>query len=192
MWYLWAALSKRKGPPAGAKGPTAQPRPVPRSASRRKRERRREQAIHSLSHPRGGGRRRWIINGAIGAVIVGAIVAVVLLARGSASGPTPTFPPAPSPTLNPAALAAPGSPSGSPIDGIQCQTAEQVVYHIHAHLAVYVNGTTRIVPEVGTNRPSMRSTSVVLPAPVGPTSPIQCPRGISSETSSIAGRGIEG
>jgi hypothetical protein len=147
MWYLWAALSKRKGPPAGARGPTAQPRPVPRSASRRKRERRREEAIRSLSHPRGGSRRRWIFNGAIGAVIVGAIVVVVLLARGPGTGPTPTLPPTPSPTLNPAALAAAGNPSGSPIDGIECQAMEQLAYHIHAHLAVYVNGTSRVVPE---------------------------------------------
>jgi len=80
-------------------------------------------------------------------VIVGAIVAVVLVARGSGAGPTPTLPPTPSPTLNPAALASPGTPSGSPIDGIQCQTMEQVAYHIHAHLAVYVDGTSRVIPE---------------------------------------------
>jgi hypothetical protein len=33
-----------------------------------------------------------------------------------------------------------------PIDGIQCQTSEQVVYHIHAHLTVFVNGQPRQVP----------------------------------------------
>jgi hypothetical protein len=33
-----------------------------------------------------------------------------------------------------------------PIDGIQCQGSEQVAYHIHAHLAIYVDGKVRQVP----------------------------------------------
>lgn len=32
------------------------------------------------------------------------------------------------------------------IDGIQCQATEQVVYHIHAHLTVFVGGQPRQVP----------------------------------------------
>jgi hypothetical protein len=35
---------------------------------------------------------------------------------------------------------------GQPIDGIQCQGSEQVVYHIHAHLAIFVNGRATLVP----------------------------------------------
>ncbi len=35
---------------------------------------------------------------------------------------------------------------GSTVDGIQCQGSEQAVYHIHAHLAVFVNGAQRSVP----------------------------------------------
>src|SRR5712691_6883006 len=35
---------------------------------------------------------------------------------------------------------------GSTMDGIQCQGSEQAVYHIHAHLAVFVNGAQRTVP----------------------------------------------
>jgi hypothetical protein len=44
-------------------------------------------------------------------------------------------------------LAPAGSPSGLPIDGIPCQTNEQILFHIHAHLAVFVNGHARIIPE---------------------------------------------
>jgi hypothetical protein len=33
-----------------------------------------------------------------------------------------------------------------PVDGIQCGATEQLEYHIHAHLAVYLNGTPRAVP----------------------------------------------
>jgi hypothetical protein len=40
-----------------------------------------------------------------------------------------------------------GQGQGQPVDGISCDTSEQVVYHIHAHLAVYTNGEARIIPE---------------------------------------------
>jgi hypothetical protein len=64
-------------------------------------------------------------------VIAGAIIAVNLLSSNS-------------PTL----LAGPdGQAQGQPVDGISCDTSEQVVYHIHAHLAVYTNGKARIIPE---------------------------------------------
>src|SRR5260370_21955329 len=35
---------------------------------------------------------------------------------------------------------------GSTVNGIQCSSSEQTVYHIHAHLAVYVNGAQRTIP----------------------------------------------
>ena len=41
---------------------------------------------------------------------------------------------------------APGAPTGQAVDGIQCQTSEQVAYHIHAHLAIFANGQPRAVP----------------------------------------------
>lgn len=36
--------------------------------------------------------------------------------------------------------------TGAPIDGIQCNTNEQLVYHHHIHLAIFVNGQNRAVP----------------------------------------------
>ncbi len=36
--------------------------------------------------------------------------------------------------------------NGQTVDGVSAQTAEQLVYHIHAHLAIYVNGTQKAVP----------------------------------------------
>jgi hypothetical protein len=36
--------------------------------------------------------------------------------------------------------------TGQAVDGIQCQPNEQVVYHIHAHLSMFVNGTMRPLP----------------------------------------------
>lgn len=44
-------------------------------------------------------------------------------------------------------LANGGGPSeSSNIDGIGCQGAEQVLFHIHAHLTVFVNGAPRRIP----------------------------------------------
>jgi hypothetical protein len=46
------------------------------------------------------------------------------------------------PDLAPAATTS----QGSTVDGVQCEAQEQVVYHIHAHLQVFVNGTPRTLP----------------------------------------------
>lgn len=46
------------------------------------------------------------------------------------------------PALAPASTAA----DGMPVDGIQCDAAEQVAYHIHSHLLVFVNGEPRSLP----------------------------------------------
>jgi len=36
--------------------------------------------------------------------------------------------------------------SGSAVDGVQCLGAEQTVFHIHAHLTVFVAGAARQIP----------------------------------------------
>jgi hypothetical protein len=36
--------------------------------------------------------------------------------------------------------------TGQPVDQISCQTNEQTLFHIHAHLAIFVNGKARQVP----------------------------------------------
>jgi hypothetical protein len=36
--------------------------------------------------------------------------------------------------------------TGQTIDGVQCGAEEQVAYHIHSHLAVYVDGVLRPIP----------------------------------------------
>ncbi len=35
---------------------------------------------------------------------------------------------------------------GNPVDGVQCQTSEQTLFHIHAHLTVFVDGAARQIP----------------------------------------------
>lgn len=46
------------------------------------------------------------------------------------------------PALAPASTTAPGTA----VDGIECAPAEQLAYHIHAHLEVYVDGQPRSIP----------------------------------------------
>jgi hypothetical protein len=36
--------------------------------------------------------------------------------------------------------------TGQTVDGIQCQTNEQTVTHVHTHLTVFVNGQSRVIP----------------------------------------------
>jgi len=36
--------------------------------------------------------------------------------------------------------------TGAPIDGIQCNNSEQLAYHHHIHLAIFINGQPRSVP----------------------------------------------
>jgi hypothetical protein len=36
--------------------------------------------------------------------------------------------------------------SAGPVDGIECEPLEQLVFHIHAHIQVYVNGEQRLIP----------------------------------------------
>lgn len=95
-------------------------------------------------------------------IVVGLVVGIVVAVHGSgSSGPAPFGSPLPaaSPGASPAAspsassaggtVLAPISPSvtGQAIDGIQCLGGEQLLFHIHAHLAVYVDGSARTVPE---------------------------------------------
>jgi hypothetical protein len=46
------------------------------------------------------------------------------------------------PVLAPASTTTPGGA----VDGIHCAPVEQLVYHIHSHLLVYVNGQPRALP----------------------------------------------
>jgi hypothetical protein len=36
--------------------------------------------------------------------------------------------------------------TGQTVDGIGCQTSEQTIFHIHAHLTIFVNGSQRQIP----------------------------------------------
>lgn len=74
---------------------------------------------------------------------------LVLVHRGGAAAPGGS--PEPGPEGMPLQTGVPLAPAGAAaggwtVDGIRCDAAEQVAYHLHAHLAVFVNGASRPVP----------------------------------------------
>ena len=113
-------------------------------------------------------RKRRIRLAAIGggAVIAAAAIAVGVTLAVSGSSATPagyaplstlgTLQPAPpAGPLGPEAVPVPNAPAlastataatGAPVDGISCNAGEQTVFHIHAHLTIFVNGAARQVP----------------------------------------------
>ena len=59
------------------------------------------------------------------------------------------------PVLAPASTTNPGAT----VDGIQCAPVEQLAYHIHSHLQVYVDGQPRALPgAIGINGPVAQQT----------------------------------
>lgn len=90
---------------------------------------------------RRGGAPVWLLPVIVAAATVAvlALAAALLAQRGgsSQSGPSP------SPS---AVQSVTGQASGQTVNGIRCDTSEQVLFHVHAHLAIFANGQERQVP----------------------------------------------
>src|SRR5260370_13967894 len=114
-------------------------------------------------------RRLWLAVSAAVVVVAAAAVGIALaVSGGSGSSGSPALKLASLSTLGPLRAApSPGSPgpengipvpsaaplataaasaSGQTVDGISCQSSEQTIFHIHAHLTIFVNGAPRQVP----------------------------------------------
>jgi hypothetical protein len=105
-------------------------------------------------------------------VAVAVIVAVVVSSSGSKSSggsaaagaatATLSGPPGPEGIVREqGALLAPLSTAatGPTVGGVRCEASEQVAYHIHTHLSVYVNGALRAVPAgIGVVQPVQQQT----------------------------------
>ena len=76
-----------------------------------------------------------------------AVVALVAAGSGGAAGTGDPAGPEGPPVEHGRALAPAAAPlPGQTVDGIQCQSSEQALFHIHARLTVYVGGRSRSVP----------------------------------------------
>jgi hypothetical protein len=116
-------------------------------------------------------RRLWLAVSAAVVIVAAAAVGITLAVSGGSggsSGSSPALKLASLSTLGPLRTApSPGAPgpesgipvpgaaplatasasaSGQTVDGIKCQTSEQTIFHIHAHLTIFVNGAPRQVP----------------------------------------------
>jgi hypothetical protein len=115
-------------------------------------------------------RRRWLA--AIGAALaaVGLAAGITVAASGGGTGAAAnaqplalsplstlgTLKPAPAPgAMGPESVPIPSAApltgtstaaTGQPVDGIGCSTGEQTLFHIHAHLTIFLNGSPRQVP----------------------------------------------
>jgi hypothetical protein len=110
-------------------------------------------------------RRTWLVAAGAAIVVIAAAVGITLAVTGGSSGGGLSLAPLSTlGSLQPAPAAGPAGPegvpipagpaladtstaaTGQPVDGISCQTSEQTLFHIHAHLTVFVNGAARQVP----------------------------------------------
>jgi hypothetical protein len=143
-------------------------------SSRDRQERARERIARARAEEARRRRRLWLAGATAAVVVIAAVVGITLslVGGGAKAGKTPTVNLAPLSSLGtlkqaPAAgalgpeqvpvpsgttLAGPGpassgaSVTGQKVDGIGCQTSEQTLFHIHAHLTIFVNGAARQVP----------------------------------------------
>jgi hypothetical protein len=113
----------------------------------------RERAAAARAAQRKAERRRTVVQWTAIAAVIAVVAAIVVgfalsgsQSNGSAGSKTALGPEGipiePGTVLASAASAA----SGQTVDGIKCESTEQVAYHIHAHLAVFVNGSSRPIP----------------------------------------------
>ncbi len=108
-------------------------------------------------------RRMWLAGIGAVAVAAAAAVAITLAVTGGGSAQLKLaalstlgkLSPAPSPgpagpegvpVPGAAPLATAGQIAGQRIDGISCQSSEQTIFHVHAHLTIFVNGSPRQIP----------------------------------------------
>ncbi len=157
------------------------------SKSSRDRQQRARQKIAQMRAEEARRRRRrlWLAGAGAALVVIAAVVGITLALTGgtpkAAGLATPklrlaplstlgTLTPAPAPgPLGPEGVPVPAvaalagtstAATGQPVDGISCQTTEQTVFHIHAHLTVFVNGSARQIPAaIGIPRAQAQATA---------------------------------
>jgi hypothetical protein len=109
-------------------------------------------------------RRLWLAVTGAAVVVIGAAVGITLAVTGGGSSNLPLVSLSTLGALQAAPAGGPAGPEGVPVpagaslastatsatgqtvDGIGCQAGEQTLFHVHAHLTIFVNGSARQVP----------------------------------------------
>jgi hypothetical protein len=130
-----------------------------------KASRNRENARQRIARERAEAARRrkqriWAAIGGGVVVVAAAAVGITLAVTGGGSPATATTEPlSVLGTLKPALAAAGTAASGQTIDGISCAASEQTLFHIHAHLTIFVDGVAKQVPAgIGIPGPQSQNT----------------------------------
>jgi hypothetical protein len=93
------------------------------------------------------------------ALAVAAVLGLTLQGCGGGPATRPTGPEGIAVETGPALAPASTAVDGAPVDGIRCDASEQVAYHIHSHLLVFVNGEPRSLPfGIGLVAPAVQKT----------------------------------
>jgi hypothetical protein len=79
-------------------------------------------------------------------LVVAAVVIVGVLLTSKHSTPAASTSPQNGDTSTAILASTTGQATGATIDGVGNNTMEQVLFHIHAHLAIYVNGQQKLIP----------------------------------------------
>jgi hypothetical protein len=100
------------------------------------------------------------------AVVIAGGIGLIVVSTGSSStssgGGTGTG------ATGPLLTSADSMATGNTVDGIKCEQNEQLAYHIHAHLAIFVNGSQRTIPEgIGILPPRQTQNGATGPIVVG-------------------------
>lgn len=137
--------AKKPPPPAAAKAGGGSGRPGSRSGSAAGAGRR--------PPPR---RKRGPDKKTIGAIVgVALVFALVVFFAFAVVGSNSTIQSVTASSTGPEGVAVPAGTAlgaintanyGQPVDGIECQAGEQVVYHVHTHLDIFVDGKAKQVP----------------------------------------------
>jgi hypothetical protein len=105
----------------------------PQTKQQRRQDRREEQKRQQVAKT--SGRNRRIIIGIISALVVVALGVSIYIFAQQGAGPAGST-----------SSIASDNPAYPSIDGIPCQNNEQLNYHVHAHLTIYVNGQNFPLP----------------------------------------------
>lgn len=112
----------------------------PQSKQERRRERREEQRRREGEQARVGKRRRLTLWSSLAVLLI--VVSTVVYFAYFAKSP---------PQANGASSGQSGTATGGQvyqaIDGVTCDAGEQLVYHIHAHLSIYIKGQPLQLPK---------------------------------------------
>jgi hypothetical protein len=145
---------------------------VPKGSRNRQQQAREKIAQARAAEAKRKRKQRWLAIGGGAVIVVAAAVGITLAVTSGGSPSTGTGgtsspklaalstlgalkPAPPSGSTGPEGVPIPSAPpltgtatkaTGQNVDGIGCNTSEQTLFHIHAHLTLFVNGSPRQVP----------------------------------------------